>query len=258
MQWGFLTTAGTVLAGVIVASALAFRLLIARVVRAENAAVSLPFTGPLDRVEHGSEATGIVVFGATTYASGPSRELAARLRHAMDIWAFGHARVIAVSGGTADGLDEVSDMAAFLKDMGVPATAVVEARPGGNTRQTFTTMRRIGTHLNIERWIAVSTPFHARRIRDEARRAGLDVVVSGPADSPEMMNSRVHRARIITEAIATCYYAMPACVTTRIRTSKGSWRHRFPRALARRPWLRNEMARTAQHKGSQAHHTMVR
>ena len=61
-----------------------------------------------------------------------------------------------------------------------PAAAIIQGRPGGNTRETISAMARLEVDELLGPWIAVSTPFHARRIRDEARRAGIDVVVSGP------------------------------------------------------------------------------
>jgi uncharacterized SAM-binding protein YcdF (DUF218 family) len=176
----------------------------------------------------------LVVFGCETLPTGPSRELSARLSHAHRLWRAGVAKVIVVSGGVTGNLDEVADMATFLIDAGVPAEAIMEGRPGGNTRQTIATMARLGADQSLGPWIAVSTPFHARRIRDEARRARLDVMVSGPGDSPETLDRAVHRARVITEAIATGYYLLPPSVTARVRTSTGTLRHTLPWYLAGR------------------------
>jgi uncharacterized SAM-binding protein YcdF (DUF218 family) len=238
MQWWHLTIP---VASLPVVVALVFLMLLDRVRRAEHLAMHPHATA---EVAHGtSDRVGIVVFGATTTSQGPSRELIARLRHAESIWATGDAQMIAVSGGTVGDLDEVADMAAYLRERGIPPTAVVEARPGSNTRQTIRAMHRIGIQSGLDRWIAVSTPFHARRIRDEARRLRLRVRVSGPPDSPEMVNLAVHRSRVMTEALATVYYVLPAWLTSRIRTSKGTWRHQLPRALARSSMLSRFRAR---------------
>jgi uncharacterized SAM-binding protein YcdF (DUF218 family) len=214
---------GILVAGCCTGAALA----LVRVVRAEADALE-----PVAISSKPGLRPALVVFGCETLSTGPSRELSVRLLHAHQLWQAGVAKVIVVSGGVSGDLDEVADMATFLIDTGVPAEAIIQGRPGGNTRQTIATMARIGTEQGLGPWIAVSTPFHARRIRDEARRARIDVVVSGPRDSPETLDRAVHRARVITELIATLFYILPTSVTARVRTSTGTSRHRLPLYLA--------------------------
>jgi uncharacterized SAM-binding protein YcdF (DUF218 family) len=196
---------------------------IARVKRAETEALR-----PVVVTSRPGMRPALVVFGAETTLTGPSPELSARLSQALRLWQSGVAQMIVVSGGVSGSLDEVADMFSFLTDAGVPTQVIMEGRPGGNTRQTISTIERIGAEHSMSPWIAVSTPFHARRIRDEARRAGIDVVVSGPKDSPETLDQAIHRARVITEAIATVFYLLPPSITTRVRTSTGTLRHSLP------------------------------
>lgn len=210
-----------------------FAALLARVRFAERASMEPLSSLDLAARQSPPAAWGIVVFGATALATGPSRELIARLDHAHGLWRCGLGRIIVVSGGTVGEIDEVSVMAEYLREAGVPLAAIVLGRPGANTRQTCQTIARISAELDTQRWIAVSTPFHARRIRDEARRNGLCVIVSGPVSSPEMQNAPVHRARLVTEVLATAFYALPPYITQRIRTSKGTWRHSLPLGIAR-------------------------
>ena len=214
---------GIFFAGCCIGAALA----LVRVVRAEADALKPVSIGSKPGLR-----PALVVFGCETLPTGPSRELSARLLHAYQLWQADLAKVIVVSGGVSGNLDEVADMANFLIDAGVPAEAIMQGRPGGNTRQTIATMARIGMEQGLGPWIAVSTPFHARRIRDEARRVRIDVVVSGPGDSPETLDRAVHRARLITETIATLFYLLPTSVTDRVRTSTGSLRHSLPLYLA--------------------------
>ena len=201
-----------------------------RVIRAEAAALKPVVYAPKPGMR-----SALVVFGGQTLPTGPSPELSARLSHAYWLWRTDVAKVIVVSGGLDGQLDEVANMSSFLIEAGVPAEAIIEGRPGGNTRQTIATLARLGLEKSLGPWIAVSTPFHARRIRDEARRVGIDVVVSGPKDSPETLDRAVHRARVITECIATVYYLLPPAVTARVRTSTGTLRHSLPLYLAGRP-----------------------
>ena len=63
------------------------------------------------------------------YSPIPSAELRARLDHALALWRRGAAPLIVVSGGVDEGLDEVTAMTAYLVGRGVPAVAVVPARP---------------------------------------------------------------------------------------------------------------------------------
>ncbi len=208
-------------------------MLVGRVLRAERQAM-----GPLILMPQPGERAAIVVFGATTLPTGPCRELVARLEHARSLAEQGRASTIVVSGGTVvddEGriLDESADMAAWLIDQGVPAESVMLGLPGANTRQTIATMARITRETGMHPWIAVSSPFHARRIRDEARRVGVDVVVSGPGDGPETLDREVYRLRVIAEVLGTVYYALPPKVASLVPISVRGWRHTIPHRLVR-------------------------
>jgi uncharacterized SAM-binding protein YcdF (DUF218 family) len=170
----------------------------------------------------------ILVLGATATPSGPSRELAARLDHGWRLWRLGVASVVVVSGGRDGEIEEV-----YLTDLGVPSEQVIDGRPGNNTRQSLASAARIGAEHALGPWIAVSTPYHARRLRDEGKRRGLTLVASGPGDSPEMRNARVHRVRVATEIAGTVLYALPAPVMASISRVVGRHRHSLPRLIAR-------------------------
>lgn len=222
---------GTVL-GMTAAAVGIAAVLVARVVQAERQALSAR-----DLPHEPGDRTAIVVFGGQTGPTGPCEEVVSRLGHARALFERGLASVIVVSGGTTvddEGriLDEPAAMAAWLIAQGVPAEAVRPGVPGDNTRQTVATMARMSREDGLHPWLAVSSPYHARRIRDEARRAGIDAVVSSPGDSPETHVPRVRGVRVLTEAVATAYYVLPESVTSRVRTSSGSWRHTIPVLLA--------------------------
>ena len=204
-----------------------------RVVRAERRAI-LP---PVLRLRPDGQ-PAIVVFGAQTLPTGPSDELIARLEHARALFEQGLASTIVVSGGTTVDdddrtLDETADMTAWLIDHGVPAAAIAIGRPGDNTRQTVATMGRLTREQGLQPWLAVSSPFHARRILDEAKRVGIDVVVSGPGDSPVTSTPHIRRFQLLIEVLATAYYAMPPTLTARTRTPLQSLRRRFAEYLIR-------------------------
>jgi hypothetical protein len=145
---------------------------------------------------------------------------------------------IGEGGGTTvddDGrsLDETADMTTWLIDRGVPAEAIATGRPGDNTRQTVATMGRLTREQGLHPWLAVSSPFHARRILDEAKRVGIDVAVSGPGDSPVTSTPHIRRFQLLIEVLATTYYAMPPTLTARTRTPLTSVRRRIAEYLIR-------------------------
>jgi uncharacterized SAM-binding protein YcdF (DUF218 family) len=184
----------------------------------------------------GARATGaaspapaaIVVFGATVYEHGPCGELRARLDHAAALWELDVAPAIVVSGGTTGRLDETRVMRDYLLGRGVPAAHIVVARPGDTTRETLRTLARLGRGP----YVLVSSPYHALRLRAEARRQGVEATVSAPASTPETRRPKTHRVRFASELVAVAWYALPAAWTARTSTGPGTARHVVPQVLS--------------------------
>ena len=214
-------TAGLLFAGVLLATSTL------QVRRAERNACRIP-----DRVPLGSRRSAIVIFGARVNPTGPSPELVARLEHGRFLFELGLADLIVVSGGIDGEIDEVAEMSLWLQAHGIPLESIVEGRPGSNTRETVTTMRRLADDSGLGRFIAVSSRYHARRIVVEARRVGVDVVVAGPIESPETLHLATRRTRLASEVAAIALYRLPPEVTARLNTAPGSWRHRLPKLFA--------------------------
>lgn len=170
-------------------------------------------------------ARAIVVFGAAVHEGGPCPELQARLDHAIQLYRAGAAELIIPSGGVAHGIDEVETMTAYLVEAGVPAEAILPGRPGHNTRATVATLRE----MDLDPYLAVSSPYHMHRIRAEARRTGVPLGVSAPC-SPDMTRPRVHRVRFATEVAGAAWYCLPVPLTARI--GPGRLRHLIPQRLA--------------------------
>ncbi|HQZ84882.1 MAG: hypothetical protein QG671_854 [Actinomycetota bacterium] len=175
-------------------------------------------------------ADGIVVFGATVTPAGPCAELRARLDHAFNLWQRGVAPVLIVSGGWDGDIDEVAAMGDYLVRRGAPMAAVVEARPGDNTRLTLRAVRGLGGG----RYVAVSTPYHAYRIRTESERQRIDLRVDCPSTTPEMRQPRVRRARLQAEVAGVLLYSLPEPVAARLRSAVGGLRYSVPLLLAGR------------------------
>lgn len=170
----------------------------------------------------------IVVFGTTATAAGPSRVLRARLDQAARLWRAGVAPVLVVTGGVADGVDEVDVMRDWLVADGIPPDAVLPARPGHNTRASVRAIDGMG----YRRVVAVSTPFHAARIEAEGRRRGIAIATSSPPSIPPSLRLRISRAAFISESAGLMWYELPPAVASRVYTGPGSFRHLVPRVLA--------------------------
>jgi uncharacterized SAM-binding protein YcdF (DUF218 family) len=226
------TGAGVAAATLVACAAAGVVALACLVRRAERAAaqpvrdVANLLPGDLSR----QRADALVVFGATVRESGPSAELRARLDHAVALWRMGVAPLIVVSGGTDGDIDEVEAMAAYLVTGGVPGDAVAPARPGATTRETLGTLRRMGDR----HYVAVSSAYHALRIRAEARRQGVRVTVSAPPSTPETRDAAIYRVRFAAELIALVWYALPPAWAERVDTGPGTLRHVVPHVLAGR------------------------
>jgi len=174
----------------------------------------------------------VVVLGAAASREGPSGELRARLDHAVRLWRQGVAPLILVSGGTSGDVDEALVMRTYLVTTGIPPAAVAAALPGDTTRATLRTLARRGPGP----YVLVSSPYHALRLRVEARRQGVDATVSAPASTPETRRPATHRVRFGSELFAVVWYALPSSWTARTSTRPGTARHVVPHVLiGRRP-----------------------
>jgi uncharacterized SAM-binding protein YcdF (DUF218 family) len=227
-------TALSVAAGVLVAGPALGAGLLAHCVRRAELAASAPVREPADLFagDPGAPpaADALVVFGAAAAASGPSPELRSRLDHALRLWRIGAAPVVMVSGGVTGDIDEVEVMTRYLVGRGVPEDVVIPARPGDNTRASLQALARLGDR----RYVAVSSPYHAFRIRSEARRQHVRVTVSTPPSTPETRHRATHRAALACELAAVLWYLLPAAWARRLDTGPGTLRHVLPRVLSGR------------------------
>jgi uncharacterized SAM-binding protein YcdF (DUF218 family) len=173
-------------------------------------------------------AEAIVVFGAAVYEDGPSVELRARLDHALRLWQEGVAPVVMVAGGIADGIDEIAAMARYLAERGMPPGSVEGVRPARTTRETIRTLAACPGRA----YLAVSSPYHARRIEVEARRQGVRLAACAPPSTPENANPRVHAIMVAFELIGMAWYALPPAWTGSVATGPGTLRHLVPALLA--------------------------
>lgn len=122
----------------------------------------------------------LVVLGAAQYDGRPSPQLAARLDHAVELWAAGVAPVVVVTGGNQPGdrFTEAEASAAYLIERGVPAEAIVSEGEGRSSWESLEGVAELLDPLGAQSVLLVSDPFHSLRIRLTAEELGLEAYTS--------------------------------------------------------------------------------
>jgi uncharacterized SAM-binding protein YcdF (DUF218 family) len=141
------------------------------------------YTGRSDQTR---DVDAIVVMGAAQYDGRPSRQLAARLDHAADLWSKGVARVMVVTGGKQPGdrFTEAEASANYLIERGVPAEAILQEDVSHSTYASLDGVASLLRQRGLFRVLLVSDPFHSLRSRLTAEELGLVAYVSPTRTSP--------------------------------------------------------------------------
>lgn len=150
----------------------------------------------------------VVVLGASQYDGTPSAIFAARLRHAAALYRAGVApRVVTVGGGReGDRFTEAEAGATYLADRGLPRSALVEVRSGGDTLTSLQAADALFAQRGWRSAVVVTDPWHALRARQMARDLGL-AAESSPARTGPAVRTRETQARYIArETAAYLYY----------------------------------------------------
>jgi vancomycin permeability regulator SanA len=143
----------------------------------------------------------IVVLGAAQFDGRPSRILAARLDHAIDLYKKGIAPKIVVTGGNQPGdrFTEASASAKYLHEHGVPESAILRETQGHSSWQSLAAAARFLKEEDRTHVVLVSDPYHSARIDDIAREVGLHAVSSPTRTSP--IRGAGEWRRIFTETL---------------------------------------------------------
>lgn len=128
----------------------------------------------------------IVVLGAAQYNGRPSRDLQARLDHAVLLYRRHVAPIVVVTGGKQPGdrVTEASAGADYLHTRGIPDSAIQRESTSHSSWESLLAAARFLRPLGIRRVVLVSDPFHSLRIRLIADDVGLDAVTSPTDTSP--------------------------------------------------------------------------
>jgi uncharacterized SAM-binding protein YcdF (DUF218 family) len=148
-------------------------------------AISLIQVVQAGRSDHHGPADAIVVLGAAQYDGRPSRQLAARLDHALTLWEQGVAPVVMVTGGKQpdDRFTEAEASSRYLVDRGVPETAILREDAGRTTYESLESAAAILIAADLDDVVLVSDPFHMKRSQLIADVFGLDAHVSATPTS---------------------------------------------------------------------------
>jgi uncharacterized SAM-binding protein YcdF (DUF218 family) len=122
----------------------------------------------------------IIVLGTAQYNGTPSRALAARLDHAIDLYNRKLAPLIVVTGGNQPGdrFTEAEASANYLQERGIPGSAIERETTSTNSYDELAATARFLKQRSLLNVLLVSDPFHSYRIAAIANDLGLHAHVS--------------------------------------------------------------------------------
>lgn len=142
----------------------------------------------------------IVVMGAAQYDGRPSPQLAARLDHVVALWPTGQAPLVVVTGGNRPGdrFTEAEASAAYLRERGVPAEAILLEDRGRSSYESLRAVAELLGARGLDEVLIVTDPYHALRSKLIAEEVGLTAHVSPTPTS--VVRGSEHVARHLQEA----------------------------------------------------------
>ncbi len=146
-------------------------------------------------------AQAIIVLGAAQYNGVPSPVLRARLEHALELYRWGLAPVLVVTGGRqpGDNYTEATTGYDYLRRRGVPDSAIRKEVHG---RTTWESLHAAATFLHAEgitQVLLVSDSYHSKRLLGISDEVGLHARVS---PSTESMSTWTRLRAEIRETVA--------------------------------------------------------
>lgn len=132
------------------------------------------------RNDEARQVQAIIVLGAAQYNGTPSKALASRLDHAVDLYKRKLAPLVVVTGGKQPGdlFTEAEASANYLQARGVPGTAIERETTSTNSYDELAATARFLKQRGIVDVLLVSDPFHSYRIAAIAADLGLRAHVS--------------------------------------------------------------------------------
>lgn len=162
------------------------------------------------RIDDQQPVDAVVVLGAAQYNGEPSAILAARLRHAADLYADGIAPRIVTVGGNRNGdrFTEAEASRDYLLKRGVPPNAVEIVPEGADTLRSLEAVAAAAADQGWESALLVSDPWHSLRARTMARDAGLEAWTSPTRSGPVVQTRETQLRYIYRETGALLFYEL--------------------------------------------------
>ena len=173
------------------------------------------------RDEPMAQADAIVVLGCALQADDtPGPSLAARTRHAVELWRQNRAPMLLFSGDDSTFRPSQAEAAAhYAEHLGVPASAILAEGKSRDTWENAELSAQILHAHHLERIILVSDPSHVWRARRHFQHFGLEVAVSGALEADELGPSlRVMKALSGMEVTLTAVLLLAAVRALHLRT----------------------------------------
>lgn len=132
-----------------------------------------------------AKAQAIIVLGAAQYDGVPSPVLKARLDHALELYRWGIAPVVVVTGGRQPGdrFTEATTGYDYLRQHGVPDSAIRREVHGSTTWESLRAASTFLGQEGIREVVLVSDGYHSKRLLEIAGEVGLDARVSPSTES---------------------------------------------------------------------------
>jgi uncharacterized SAM-binding protein YcdF (DUF218 family) len=150
----------------------------------------------------------VLVLGAAQYAGTPSKVLAARLEHALNLYEEGVAPYIVTTGGNRPGdtHTEASAGVGWLVEHGVPEDRVIAVGEGNDTLGSLEAAADAIHERGWQSVVIVSDPWHSLRARTMAADMGLDARTSPTHSGPIVQTRQTQIRYIVYETAALLYY----------------------------------------------------
>jgi uncharacterized SAM-binding protein YcdF (DUF218 family) len=152
----------------------------------------------------------IVVLGAAQYDGTPSPVFAARLDHAVHLFAAGVAPVLVVTGGNREGdrTTEAATARAYAVAHGVPDSAILGEDHGRSTLESLEAVAGILRDHGLRSALFVSDRTHMLRVILMARDLGIEAYGSPTTTSPADAELGPRIEATLHELGALAYYGL--------------------------------------------------
>ena len=140
------------------------------------------------RSDGARDADAIIVLGAAQYNGKPSPVLKNRLDHALALYEGGRSPLIVVTGGRQQG-DRFTEATAgynYLRDRGVPDSAIRKEVQGHTTYESLAAAARFLRDEGVDDVLLVSGPAHSKRLAGIADAVGLRASTSPSDGRPDL------------------------------------------------------------------------